>query len=612
MASRDSFDAKSFLRQLTPLPGVYRMLDEHGAVLYVGKARNLHKRVSSYFRSQGLAPKTAALVSRIRDIEITITHSEAEALLLEQSLIKTLKPPYNILLRDDKTYPYIYLSAHDDYPSLTFRRVRQKKKGRGRYFGPYTSAAAVRESLIFLQKVFKIRQCEDSFYANRSRPCLQHQIGRCSAPCVGLVSVKDYQADMRQAQLFLEGKNPELIQSLIQAMEASATALDFERAATLRDRISFLRRVQEQQSIEGVTRDIDVFALASEAGARCIHALFVRQGTIIGSKTYHFEELLETPDTESLEQFVGQFYLGEHMLHGIPQETVLSHPLESAEELRVAIQTQSGRSLRITHQVRGDRLDWLKLALANARQALGVHLQTEKALEQRWALLCKAMAVENDIQRIECFDISHTQGEATVASCVVFGPPGPLKDRYRRFNIRGITGGDDFAAMQQALERHYGRLKESDEGLPDVVLIDGGLGQLGVAERVFQELQIEGVALMGVAKGVTRKPGWETLIRGGDHSMLDLPSDSAALHLIQQIRDEAHRFAITGHRQQRNRKRSQSVLETLPGIGPKRRKDLLNFFGSLKNLERASVEEIQRVPGISAVLASSIYAALHE
>ncbi|MBK8972637.1 MAG: excinuclease ABC subunit UvrC [Hahellaceae bacterium] len=611
MVDESSFDAGAFLKRLTTRPGIYRMLDRNGGILYVGKAKNLKNRVSSYFRSQQLPVKTQALVSKIQRIEVTVTPSEAEALLLEQSLIKSERPPYNILLRDDKSYPYIFRSGHDDYPSLTFRRARQRKKGKGQFFGPYTSSAAVREALNFLQKTFRIRQCDDSFYSNRSRPCLQHQIGRCSAPCVGLISPEAYQDDMRHAELFLEGKKPDLIQSLIRDMETAAADLQFERAATLRDQIAALRQVQSQQTIEGVERDIDVFALAAEAGEIFIHGLFIREGNITGTKTFHFTETLEGSPAEALSAFLGQFYLGGHTLHGFPQEVIVSDTQEDLDSLREALFASQQRRIRFSAQVRSDRADWLKIARTNAQQALRSHLQTEDAQHTRWTALCTALQRES-LNRAECFDISHTQGEATVASCVAFDATGARKDLYRRFNIQGITGGDDYAAMEQALTRHYSRLRDSELGLPDLVLIDGGLGQLGVAEAVFKQLDISPVRLIGVAKGVTRKAGFETLIRGGDHSVIHLPPDAAALHLIQHVRDEAHRFAITGHRQQRNAKRSQSVLETITGIGPKRRREILNYFGSLKALERASIDDIKRVPGLSDALAETIYAALHE
>lgn len=610
---KQTFDAKRFLKQLPSKPGVYRMLDQQGKVLYVGKARQLKNRVSSYFRSSGLSAKTVALVERIADIEITITGSESEALILEQNLIKTLRPPFNILLRDDKSYPYIYLSGHPEYPSLTLRRLRHRKKaGKGRYFGPYTSAWAVRESLVFLQKIFQIRQCDDSFFSNRTRPCLQHQIGRCSAPCVRQITPQAYAEDMQHAAMFLEGRNPDLIQALIESMEQASLNLEFEKAAHYRDQINALRRVQENQSIEGTSVDVDVFALACEAGEICIHALYVRQGRVIGSKNFQFTDPLDIDIEEIMSSFLAQFYLGDHSVYGAPREIICQPVIKDADSIQSVFSQTFDKPVRVRKDVKTDRADWLKLAASNARQSLDAHLKTEEALRSRWRLFCDTLDIEQSAHRVECFDISHTFGENPVGSCVVFGPEGPLTARYRRFSIRDVTGGDDYAAMEQALTRHYRRLKESEEGLPDVVLIDGGKGQLGVAEKVFSELQIDGVLLVGVAKGPTRKPGWETLIIGESHRVLDLPGDSAVLHLIQQVRDEAHRFAITGHRKQRSKARKQSVLETLPGIGPKRRKDLLNYFGSLKNLEKASVEEIQKVPGISAVIAESLYAALHE
>ncbi|OZG69724.1 excinuclease ABC subunit C [Hahella sp. CCB-MM4] len=608
--SDQSFDSKTFLKTLTSRPGVYQMYDAKGGILYVGKARNLKKRVSSYFRSTGLHIKTQALVERIRSIEVTVTNSETEALLLEQNLIKTHRPPYNILLRDDKSFPYIYLSGDSKYPSLTFRRVRQKKAGRGRFFGPYTSAASVRESLSLLQKIFKIRQCDESFFKNRSRPCLQHQIGRCSAPCVDLVSQEEYAEDMRHATMFLEGRNPEIIKELVSNMEKASMDLEFEKAAMLRDQINFLRRVQEHQSIEGGSRDIDVFAMAQESDQITIHALFIRDGRVSGSKSFFFEELTEA-DT-FMNDFVSQYYFGDHAVYGIPQEIITEPALTEGESLKEAFGEAFNRSIRIEHNVRSQRSDWLNLAKTNAVQSLAIRVQSQEAQTSRWQQFCDALNLESSINRVECFDISHTFGEATVASCVVFGPEGALKDQYRRFNIKGVTAGDDFHAMEQALERRYNKLQDSDIGLPDVVLIDGGKGQLGIAVSVFESLQIDGVTLVGVAKGVTRKPGFETLLLAGGKSILNLRSDSPALHLIQQIRDEAHRFAITGHRQQRQKTRSKSVLDDLPGVGPKRRRDLLNYFGSVRNIERASLEDIKKVPGISQVLAQSIFTAFHE
>jgi len=608
--SEQEFDSKTYLKSLTSRPGVYQMFDARGEILYVGKARNLKKRVSSYFRSTGLSVKTQALVQRIQTIDITVTNSETEALLLEQNLIKSHKPPYNILLRDDKSYPYIYLSDAEKYPSLTFRRMRQKKSGKGRFFGPYTSAGAVRESLSMLQKIFKIRQCDESFFKNRARPCLQHQIGRCSAPCVELIDQESYAEDMRHATMFLEGRNPEIMNELVGSMEQASSALDFEKAAEFRDQINYLRRVQEHQSIEGGTRDIDVFAVAHETDQIIIHGLFIRDGRVSGSKSFYFEELTDI-DT-FVNDFVSQYYFGGHAVYGIPQEILTDPALSDSEALKGAFMQTFSRSVRVEHNVRSQRADWLNLAKTNAVQALSIRIQSQEAQSSRWYQLCDALALEPSIQRIECFDISHTFGEATVASCVVFGPEGALKGHYRRFNIKGVTPGDDFHAMEQALERRYNKLEESEIGLPDVVLIDGGKGQLSIAVSVFERLQITGVTLVGVAKGVTRKPGFETLLLAGGKKILNLNSDSPALHLIQQVRDEAHRFAITGHRQQRQKARGKSILDELPGVGPKRRRDLLNYFGSVRNIERASLEDIKKVPGISLVLAQTIYAAFHE
>ena len=606
----NSFNSAAFLNTLTHRPGVYQMFGASHEILYVGKARNLKNRVTSYFRKGSLSTKTLALVAKIHSIEVTITNSETEALLLEQNLIKNLRPPYNILLRDDKSYPYIYLSGNSDFPSLTFRRIRYKKADDGQFFGPYTSAESVRESLSLLQKAFNIRQCDDSYFRNRSRPCLQHQIGRCSAPCVGAISPESYQEDMRHATMFLQGRNSEVIQELVTDMEQASEKLEFERASVIRDKIVFLRRVSEHQSIEGESKNIDVFSLSHELDYAVIHGLFVRDGRISGSKSYYFESLMESE--EALSDFVEQYYLGEHALYGLPQEIISFPGLATRDAMREAFVSRFNRRVRIEHNVRGMRAEWLKLARTNSANALRIRLQSQQAMHHRWSQLCESLSLETSIQRIECFDISHTFGEATVASCVVFDPDGAVKEEYRRFNIKGVSAGDDFKAMQQALERRYSKLKDGGLRLPDIVLIDGGKGQLSIAEKVFTDLQIEGVVLIGVAKGASRQPGLETLYQAGRLSPLNLTAESPALHLIQQIRDEAHRFAITGHRKQRQKARNESLLDNIKGIGPKRRKDLLNYFGSLPGLEKAKPEDIKKVPGISEVLAQTIYTALHE
>ncbi len=605
------FDISTFLKNLTGRPGVYRMLDDAGNVLYVGKASNLKNRVSSYFRGSGLSIKNQALVNRIRRIEVTITSSDTEALLLEQNLIKTLHPPYNILLRDDKSYPYIHLSEHTDYPALTYRRARSRK-GRGRFFGPYPSSGAVRESLNWMQKIFQIRQCEESFFRNRSRPCLQYQIKRCSAPCVELISPEDYMESVRRAVMFLEGKSPELIQELIREMEKAAEALQFEKAAHYRDQINHLRHVQEQQSVEvGDGGNVDVWALHQERDAVSVQLIFVRGGRVLGSKSYFPKVSLDMAPGEVLQAFTCQYYLGERESTEVPDELILSHELVDPDAVGAAMEQLKGRKIRIATRVRRERAQWLKLAQANAEHLLRSHLASQENTFQRLVALRDALSLEAMPQRIECFDISHSGGEATVASCVVFGENGPIKSDYRRFNISGITPGDDYAAMEQALVRRYSKLKTGEGKLPDILLIDGGKGQVGVADRVLEELQVAGVQIVGVAKGVTRKPGYETLILGSSHDMINLGPDSPALHLIQQVRDEAHRFAITGHRQRRHKKRVSSSLEGIPGVGPKRRRELLNYFGGMQEIRKASLDEIAKVPGISRTIAETIYAAVH-
>ena len=617
------FDARAFLRQAPNLPGVYRMYDANDNILYVGKAKNLKNRLSSYFRGSGLARRTQALVERIADVRYTTTTNETEALLLEQNLIKRLLPPFNILLRDDKSYPYIVLSDHPRHPSLTLRRIRRKKASyKGRYFGPYTSAHAVREALTTLQKGFGIRSCSDSYYSNRQRPCLQHQIGRCSAPCVDLVSEEQYATDMQHAVMFLQGKKPELMAALMKEMQQAADELDFERAGVLRDQITYLRKVQTHQGIEaGVASDVDVFAAVIDGGEALVYGVFVRDGQVIGSQSFHFKDIVNSvdddesasePEAALLRDFVAQYYLADHQVHGLPREIVTSSPIEDAEALSAAIREQSGLQIRLAHAVRQDRAQWLKLAQQNAQQQLTLKLDTQQAVAARWQQLSNTLGFETTMNRMECFDVSHTFGEATVASCVVFDESGPVKSQYRRFNITGVTAGDDYHAMEQALYRHYKRIKESEVGLPDLLIVDGGKGQLTMAEKVFQELAIDDVLLLGIAKGVTRKPGFETLILGYSGKIITLPSHSAALHLLQNIRDEAHRFAITGHRNKRNKKVGESVLEDIPGIGPKKRRDLLNYFGSVKGIAGASIEDLQKVQGVSQTLAKSLHNAFRE
>lgn len=601
------FDPKPFLKGLTQHPGVYQMFDNEEKVLYVGKAKNLKKRVSSYFRKSGLAPKTEALVAKIASVQVTVTRSEAEALILEQNLIKSQRPPYNILLRDDKSYPYIFVSSGEDYPRLSLHRGAKRK--RGQYYGPFPNVGAVRESLNFLQKTFRVRQCEDSVYRNRSRPCLQYQIKRCTAPCVKLISPEDYQQDLRHTEMFLQGKSNALMAELADRMEAASQQLQFEKAAEYRDQIAALRRIQQQQVVEEGSGDVDVIAVTRNQAYLCVHILYIRQGRILGSKSYFPQEKLAETESEILSAFLPQFYLGSQ--RELPKEVVLSHAIEDSEIITEALQQQAGRKVSISAKVRSHRAQWRELALTAAQQNLAAHMASRQSSLRRFEQLQDAMELDELPQRLECFDISHSSGELTVASCVVFDTSGPLKSDYRRFNIEGITGGDDYAAMEQALTRRYTRLQQGEGKLPDVLLIDGGKGQLAKAQGVLAELGVNGVRLLGVAKGTTRKAGFETLFFDHKDQELVLSSDSPALHLIQHIRDEAHRFAVTGHKQRRDKARRTSALEDIAGVGPKRRRELLRHFGGLQEVQRATVEELSKVPSISKKIAEDIYSALH-
>ncbi len=602
-----ALDAAAFLAVCSSHPGVYRMFDAEARLLYVGKAKNLKKRLSSYFLKTGLAPKTAALVAKIARIETTVTANETEALLLEQTLIKASRPPYNILLRDDKSYPYVLL-GEGDFPRLSLHRGG--KKAKGRYFGPYPSAGAIRESLNLLQKTFMVRQCEDSYFNNRTRPCLQYQIKRCKGPCVGLVEPAEYAEDVRRSVMFLEGRSNALADELAGAMETAAQKLEFERAAELRDQMALLRRVQDQQSMEGGSGDVDVVAAIVNPGGACVHLISVRGGRVLGSKNFFPQVAIEEEGGEVLSAFLAQYYLGSQE-RDLPREIIVNCVHHDLPLLVSAISASRQIELGIVHRVRGTRARWQQLAVTNAEQALISRLANRQHLAARFASLAKALQLDELPQRLECFDISHSSGEATVASCVVFGPEGPLKSDYRRYNIEGVTPGDDYAAMHQALTRRFSRAKEGEGKLPDILLVDGGKGQLKMAQEVMQALAVPQLILLGVAKGVTRKPGLETLYLNDAAHEFTLPGDSPALHLIQQVRDEAHRFAITGHRARRGKARRTSSLEDVAGVGPKRRRELLKHFGGLHELTRASSEEIAKAPGISKKLAELIYATLH-
>jgi excinuclease ABC subunit C len=606
----DRSDLRKCLSSLATDAGVYLLLNAKQEVLYVGKARNLKKRVSSYFRGQKNT-RLASLMRQVTAIETTTTETENQALLLESNLIKKLKPRYNILLRDDKSYPYIILSCHQSYPRLGFYRGAKEKKMR--YFGPYPSLTSVRETLNLLQKLFKIRSCQDSFFHNRSRPCLQYQIKRCTAPCVSLITAEDYKKDVERAVLFLEGKSQTVIADLVQQMEKVAAEFDYESAARLRDQISALREIQQKQVISTRHGDLDIFGLAHKATLYVFYVMQVRSGRLLGGKAYLPKVPAIQSDTEVLSAFITQFYLQTETPHTIPKEIIVPKTLQEQAWLIKVFTERSQHKVKIASRVTGERRRWLALATENAKQVLSVQLSDKQVFYRQLETLQIVLQLDSLPQRLECFDISHSQGEATVAACVVFDPEGPRKMDYRRFNIEGITPGDDYAALKQALTRRYKHLKAHEENLPDILLIDGGKGQLKQAEQVFETLQIAAILLIGVAKGPERRPGLETLFLSkgkGDLSSFRLAADSPALHVIQQIRDEAHRFAITAHRGRRAKKRRISLLENIPGIGKQRRRELLRQFGGLHALQSASPEDIAKLPGISEILAKRIYLAL--
>jgi excinuclease ABC subunit C len=604
-APTQAFDGKVFVSTLTTSPGVYRYFDEAGDLLYVGKASSLKKRVGSYFLKPRMEPRIAAMVAQIARCEITVTRTEAEALLLESQLIKALKPRYNILLRDDKSYPYIYLSGGEEYPRLAFHRGARNQPGR--YFGPFPSAFAVRESLNLMQKLFKVRQCEDSYFRNRSRPCLQYQIGRCTGPCVGLISTEDYRNDVRHAEMFLEGRGSAVIDELVTAMEQASAALNFERAAALRDQIATLRKLHAQNHVQGATADMDVIACRIEAGIACVSVLFFRNGISLGTRDFYPRLPLDAEPADVLAQFVAQYYLD----RPVPREIILGEPIADEQLLSEMLAQQCGHAVEIKTRVRGDRAQFLQMAERNAQASLTSRIASRQTLGTRFDDLQNVLGLDESPKRIECFDISHTRGEATVASCVVFGPEGPEKSHYRRFNIAGITPGDDYAAMHQALTRRFRKLAEGEGARPDILLIDGGTGQVAQALDVLRELGISGIEVVGVAKGPGRRAGEETLVLAGSSREIHPGPTSPALHLVAAVRDEAHRFAISGHRKRREKARERSVLEDVQGVGARRRAALLKAFGGLAGVEAAGVEELMQVKGIDRSLAERIYDALH-
>lgn len=608
--SNERFDPQAFLKTVTSQPGVYRMYDASGTVIYVGKAKDLKKRLSSYFRVQVSSRKTETLVKNIEQIDVTVTHTETEALLLEHNYIKLYQPRYNVLLRDDKSYPLIFLSA-DNHPRLTIHRGA--KHAKGEYFGPFPNSYAVRETLTLLQKLFPIRQCENSVYRNRSRPCLQYQIGRCLGPCVsGLVSEDEYKQQVDYVRLFLAGKDQQVVTQLIERMEDASKNLRFEEAGRFRDQIQAVRRVTERQFVSGNSEDLDVIGVGFESGMACLHVLFIRQGKVLGSRSYFPKVPGGTDMSEVVQTFVGQFYLQGSQARTLPGEILLDFSLPEKDLLAESLSEMAGRKVYIQSKPRGDRARYLKLARTNATTALTTRLSERSTIHQRMAELAKTLNL-SEINRMECFDISHTMGEQTVASCVVFDANGPVRAEYRRYNITGITPGDDYAAMTQVLNRRYGKAIEEAK-IPDVIFIDGGKGQLGMAIDVFKQLDVAWdktkPLLIGIAKGADRKAGLETLFFKAEGEGIALPSDSPALHVIQHIRDDSHDHAITGHRKKRAKVRNTSALEEIEGVGPKRRQVLLKYMGGIQPLLNASAEEIAKVPGISHALAEKIHNAL--
>ncbi len=614
-STENIFDSDAFLCSVTQHPGVYRMYNREQVVIYVGKAKQLKKRLASYFRKDVGSVKTKALVHQICAIDVTVTHTEGEALILENNYIKKYQPKYNILLRDDKSYPYLLITNHK-HPKLGLHRGGKKIKGD--YFGPYPTVGAVWESLRLMQKIFPIRQCEDSYYRARSRPCLQYQLNRCSAPCVEKISKDDYQQQVQLAKHFLKGKSTFVIEQLIKRMEQASYDLHFEQAAKYRDQITTLQKVQQQQHVSGIAAEMDVVGLYRFKSQVCVHLLCIRNHKILGSKSYFPIVPADTSDNEITEAFIAQHYLTTEPLQGnIPKEIVIGkldnkQSLEQINMLALILTKQAESDVKISFNIRSERTQYLKLACTNAQTALVTRNSHKESMQARFSALDKVFELPGGIHRIECFDISHTMGQQTIASNVVFNQTGPLKSDYRRYNVHGITPGDDYAAMAFALDKRYSKLKSFDN-MPDIIFIDGGKGQLAKAEDFFAQLSLDKTPLLvGVAKGESRKPGLETLILAGSHQLISLPSTSPALHLVQHIRDESHRFAIAGHRAKRQKVSKKSVLENIEGIGAKKRQALLTFLGGIQEVKSAEISMLEKVPGISHTLAEKIYDALHD
>ena len=599
-------DPTTLLRSLPARCGVYRFLDEQSSVLYVGKANNIKSRVLSYFRPTGLATKTMRLVERTKDIQFTVTESETEALLLEQSFIKREKPPFNVLLRDDKSYPYILITDHE-YPQI--KRHRGRTHDRGTFFGPYPSTVAVRNSLSILQRVFQLRPCEDSMFKNRSRPCLQYQIKRCSGPCVGLIDPTRYNQELRLAKLFLEGKSQSLLDELKFRMQELADLKQYEEAARLRDRIQDLRQVQEEQHVHKSSGDVDAFAIATAENHVCIQGMFIRNGILMGHRNWYPKNELQEHSSSVLSSFVSQYYFGT-VERNIPRTVLTMQSLEDSNVLAEALSKKAGHIVEVTSQVRASRAKWQEMVVENTNLALTAYVCARQNESKRLFDLQQLLELDKLPQRLECFDVSHTHGEATMAACVVFDANGPVTSDYRRYKINDIEPGDDYAALYQAVERRFKRLQKEEGQVPDILIIDGGRGQINKVEELLLSYTDQEVVLLGISKGEGRKPEFDVVWRAGE-GVVSLDPTSGSMHLLQHIRDEAHRFAITGHRAARRRARKRSELDEIVGIGPKRKRQLLTHFGSTASIRTASVAEIAKVPGISRKLAAEIHEVFH-
>ena len=600
-----SFDGKKFARRLSAGPGVYLMRDLEGIALYVGKAANLRKRVSSYFDARPKIERIMRMVARIQSIEVSLTRTEAEALLLENEWIKSLKPRYNVLLRDDKSYPWVMLGTDHDYPRIAFHRGGKDKNKQ--YLGPYPSASSVRESINLIQKLFLLRNCEDSYFSHRTRPCLQYQIKRCTAPCVGKVSVSTYAGQMEDALLFLRGQSQKVIERLIKRMESAATLQHYEQAAHYRDQINHLKQMQARQFVSAGNGDLDIIALARFQRGCAIEVISVRGGRSLGQRDYFPTQSEGHTDAEVLQAFLGQYYRERKP----PAELIISHTVEQQALFESVFSESSGRKVKIQSHPRSHRKQWLELAHRNALNALHMRSTESSRLNSQFEALAELLTLEDPPQTIECFDISHTSGHRTVASCVVFGFEGPVKSRYRRYNLKGFEPGDDYAAMREVLNRRYRKLQKEEGHLPDLIVVDGGKGQLGIAMEVLAECGLNDIPLMGVAKGVSRRAGYEEwVLPVAPHSLRPGP-ESPASHLVQQVRDEAHRFAITGHRGRRQKAAVHSVLEDIAGVGARRRRALLTHFGGIQGVRKAGIDELAGIPGINRQLAERIFKALH-